>query len=321
LGLSDKMDKYKCNNCLRTFTRNESLLYHISKSVCVSAQNKIQSDDDNECKFCGKTFTTPTSMYRHMNHTCKIKKSEDLKRDAIYERLLELEEKTKEIDELKKKTQDVENENKKLKKKVDSLEKNTHNVANVTNNNTQNINNGIVAHINLIGYGKEDLSKIDKKEILKAMQFGYDSTIKLTETLHFNPKHPEYHNIYITNVKDKYAMIFDGKEWNLTMKEDLINKIYDDKKNYIEENLDDFLDSLSSSRKKALERWLMTDDDDERINKVKNEIKLLLYNKRNLIMDKQDDTVPRSKNMVRVVKTKKRAKRALKYVALNNVGE
>ena len=294
----------------------------MSKSVCVSAQNKNQSDDDNECKFCGKTFTTPTSMYRHMNHTCKIKKSEDLKRDAIYERLLELEEKTKEIDELKKKTQDVENENKKLKKKVDSLEKNTHNVTNVTNNNTQNINNGIVAHINLIGYGKEDLSKIDKKEILKAMQFGYDSTIKLTETLHFNPKHPEYHNIYITNVKDKYAMIFDGKEWNLTMKEDLINKIYDDKKNYIEENLDDFLDSLSLSRKKALERWLMTDDDDDRINKVKNEIKLLLYNKRNLIMDKQDDAIPRSKNMVRVVKTtKKRAKRALKCVALNNVGE
>jgi hypothetical protein len=127
-------------------------------------------------------------------------------------------------------------------------------INNNTTNNTQNINNGIVTHVNLIGYGKEDLSKIDKKEILKAIQFGYDSTIKLTETMHFNPKHPEYHNIYITNIKDKYAMMFDGKDWNLTMKDKLINKIYDDKKNYIEENIDEFIDSLSASRKKALER-------------------------------------------------------------------
>jgi hypothetical protein len=38
-------------------------------------------------------------------------------------------------------------------------------------------------------------------------------------------------------MKDKYAMMHDGTNWTLTTKEDLINKIYDDKKNYIEENL------------------------------------------------------------------------------------
>ena len=120
--------------------------------------------------------------------------------------------------------------------------------------------------------------------VLKAMQSGYDSPLKLTETLHFNPKHPEYQNIYITNVKDKYAMMFDGKDWNLTMKDDLINRIYDDKKNYIEENIDEFVDSLTSSRKQALDRWLDTSDDDERILKIKNDIRLLLYNKRNLVL-------------------------------------
>ena len=158
-----------------------------------------------------------------------------------------------------------------------------------------------MAHINLIGYGKEDMSKIDKKEIIKAIQQGFDSTIKLTETLHFNPKHPEYHNVYITNVKDKYAMMFDGKDWNLTMKDILINKIYDDKKNYIEENLDEFIDSLSMSRKKALERWLTTDDDDEKISKLKNEIKLLLYNKRDLILNKQEENATGSKKTIKSI--------------------
>jgi hypothetical protein len=154
-----------------------------------------------------------------------------------------------------------------------------------------------------VGYGKEDLSKIDKKDILKAMQHRYNSAIKLTETLHFNPKHPEYHNIYITNMKDKYAMLFDGKDWNLTMKDELINKIYDDKKNYIEENIDEFIDSLSVSRKKALDRWLDTDDNDERISKVKDEIKLLLYNKRNVALEKLDDNMKKinKKNIKRIL--------------------
>jgi hypothetical protein len=166
-----------------------------------------------------------------VNNTCRIKKNEDSKREEIYERLVELEKKN---DVLMKKTETYEKENNQLKKKVVSLEKNAQKVSktvnNNNNNNTNNINNGIVAHINLIGYGKEDMSKINKKDILRAIQHGFDSTIKLTETLHFNPKHPEYHNVYITNVKDKYAMMYDGKDWNLTMKDELINKIYDDKK-------------------------------------------------------------------------------------------
>lgn len=35
----------------------------------------------------------------------------------------------------------------------------------------------------------------------------FNSTLKLTDTIHFNPKHPEYHNIYIPSMKDKYAMV------------------------------------------------------------------------------------------------------------------
>ena len=280
------MSSFECDNCHQMFKRKENLEYHVKKSVCMQQKEEIF-----ECKFCQKRFTTSTSMYRHMNHTCKIKKQDDIEKSQIYERLLRLEENNRNIVK----------ENKQLKKEVDSLRKNVVNVSKITNN-TQNINNGIVAHINLIGYGKEDLSKIDKKEILKAMQSGFDSTIRLTETLHFNPKHPEYHNIYITNVKDKYAMMFDGKDWNLTMKDELINKIYDDKKNYIEENLDDFIDSLSISRKKALDRWLTTEEDDDRINKVKNEIKLLLYNKRGLVIEKHEENAMGSKKIVKSCK-------------------
>ena len=267
------MNRYECNFCKKIFSQKQSLNKHIVNRVCIGKKYNIdETNYINNCIFCNKTFTTSTSMYRHVNHTCKIKKSEDLYRDKIYIRLLELESKNQKMDLIEK-------ENLKLKKEITELKKISKKVL--------NINNGIVNNITLIGYGKEDLSRIDKKEILKAIQCGYDSALKLTETFHFNPKHPEYHNIYITNVKDKYAMMFDGKDWNLTMKDDLINKIYDDQKNYIEENIDEFIDSLSVSRRKALERWLDTDDDDDRICKIKNEIKLLLFNKRNVILDHQ----------------------------------
>ena len=74
--------------------------------------------------------------------------------------------------------------------------------ANSTNNNK--INNGTINNnIVLIGYGKEDLAKIDKKDILKSLKKGFYSTIQLTESVHFNPKYPEYHNVYISNIKDK----------------------------------------------------------------------------------------------------------------------
>ena len=81
-------------------------------------------------------------------------------------------------------------------------------------------------------------------------------------------------------MKDKYAMMFDGNDWTLTTKDVLINQIYEDKKNYIEENIDAFLDSLTASRKNSLERWLETDENDEKIKNIKEHIKLLLYNKK-----------------------------------------
>jgi hypothetical protein len=294
------MTEYKCGTCNKIFKRKNNLDYHVTNRVCIGKQYEIDENDDasHNCKLCGKGFTSATNMYRHTNHTCKVKKSEDRERGKIYERLLELEKKTKQLDVLKKENTTMKKENNTMKKKVEKMEK-IITGSKQPNNITNNINNGIVAHINLVGYGKEDISRIDKKDLLRAIQYGYDSTIKLTEALHFNPNYPEYHNVYITNMKDKYAMMFDGKDWNLTMKDELINKIYDDKKNYIEENIDDFIDSLTSSRKKALERWLSTDDNDDRIIKIKNEIKLLLYNKRNVILDKQEETQQSVKKTVK----------------------
>ena len=266
------MSNHVCTECNRVFARKENLDNHVKKQACKKLVHF--------CKFCNKGYTTETSMYRHMRSACKVKKTNDDEKDKIYERLLQVETRCKL----------VEQENKELQEKIKKINKTSVDLSKTTNTvikgSNNNINTGIINNntnnIILVGYGKEDLTKLDKSDIMKALQNGYYSTVKLTEAVHFNPKYLEYHNVYISNIKDKYAMMFDGKRWTLTTKEELINQIYEDKKNYIEENFEDFINSLSQSRKRALERWLDTDDEDKKIKEIKDSIKLLLYNSRQL---------------------------------------
>jgi ankyrin repeat protein len=157
-----------------------------------------------------------------------------------------------------------------------------------------------------LSYGQEDMTKIDNDEILNALKKGYYSTLTLTEAVHFNPKYPEYQNVYISNIKDKYAMYYDGKNWTLTMKEELIEKIYEDKKSYIEENLDDFVNSLTDSRKNALDRWLNTDEEDDKIKEIKGKIRLLLYNKRELPIENYEIIKKDNAELINKIKISKK---------------
>jgi len=263
---------FTCNKCNHLFVRQQHLDNHIEKNSCRKKKHG--------CRYCIKSFTTVNSMYRHMKHSCKVRKQEEEKKLDILNRLILLEEKNKTLEE---KNKVLENEIIKIKNKKTNITNN-----NITTNNGA-INNGTVInnHINLVAFGREDMTKIDKKEILKILRKGYDSTLRLTETVHFNPKYPEDHNVYITNMKDKYAMMYDGKSWNLTIKEDLINRLYDDKKDYIEENVEDFVKFLTRSQKNALDRWANTDEEDNKIKRLKERIKLLLYNSRDVPINTQ----------------------------------
>jgi hypothetical protein len=316
------MSVYSCEYCKREFNRKDHLIYHITNKVCLKK--------DFNCRYCPSKFTSKVAMYTHMRDVCKIKKQNDKEKEDILERLMKLEEDNKRLAQLEednkrlikleednkkqqKATKKLEADNKKLKEENKKMKtcmrrviKTTDKSSDINNKITNNsINNGIVNNgtfnnnnIILVGYGSEDLSKLSKLDMLKVLQSGYNSTVKLTEVVHFNPDFPEYHNVYISNMKDKYAMMHDGNKWTLTTKEDLISKIYDDKKNYIEENLEAFVESLHPFRKRALERWLDTDDEDTKVKEIKENIKLLLYNSKNMIIDSKEPVKLKSVKVV-----------------------
>ena len=181
----------------------------------------------------------------------------------IYDKLLELEERIEKLH----------NENIKLKKKSYGPKK--------IINNIGLHNNGIINNITIVACGKEDITKINIKSIINAVSKGFKSPVQLTKVIHFNDKHPEYQNVYIPSIKGSYAMVYDGNEWKLMQKNDLIESIYMDKKYYIEENLEDFAKSLSDYKIRALKKWLDSDEnDDKSIKSIKKDIEYLLYNER-----------------------------------------
>jgi uncharacterized C2H2 Zn-finger protein len=282
---------YICDKCNKPFHTKSSYTKHINtKTVCIDRNNlKI---DANKCIYCLKMFSTKGNIVRHIKSDCYVVKKINSEKQEIFNRL-----KQEELDrfnhcetilvnktdtknkELKEELKEL--ENMRLQNKIDrikcSIIQNSHNTTNIQNIQTTNIY--------LIGYGKEDLTKLKQKEIIKVLNKGFMSPVELTETIHFNPKYPEYHNVYISSMKDKYAMVYNGKTWNLVNKVELVDQIYDEKKDFISENFEEFYDSLTSSKRNALKEWFNMDDDDQKIKQIKEDLKLLLYNKRKIVLD------------------------------------
>ena len=87
-------------------------------------------------------------------------------------------------------------------------------------------------------------------------------------------------NIYISNMKDKYIMVYDGINWNLANKKEELDKLYDEKEMILEEWLEENKDA---DIKEKFVKYLNNKETDECINRIKDEIKLRMYNKKQLI--------------------------------------
>ncbi len=198
------------------------------------------------CKYCNKVFTTNSNYNRHVKRNCKKRKEIEDEKALIFERLL------KKLESIEKENLEIRKENMEVKEKLTRITKiiykknqasNCHNTNNTQNNNIVNSNNNNT--FVLVGCGKENIMKLDKQKIIRAVSAGFYSTRKLTDLVHFDPEHPECHalkyvehilkpkaeflsiktqrhNVYIGNMKDKYAMMYDGINWSMTTKTELI---------------------------------------------------------------------------------------------------
>lgn len=99
--------------------------------------------------------------------------------------------------------------------------------------------------------------------------------------VHFDPKHPENHNICITNIKDTYVTTFDGTKWILhdrdTFLEDLIDKYEYKLNSWARHNAKEHPYEM-----RQFQLYLEKCENHGVRDKIKNETKFTLYNNRTL---------------------------------------
>ena len=99
---------------------------------------------------------------------------------------------------------------------------------NITNNNITNITNNTINnnyHIHLNAFGKETYEHIDFKRIFSDKNILFN----LIKETHFNEQHPENWNVAIINERSKHANIYNGKEFVIIQKKDMIDMMLKNK--------------------------------------------------------------------------------------------
>jgi hypothetical protein len=237
------------------------------------------------CDYCQLSFSRKDNLNRHLK-ICKEKEKKDLETNILKEQNICLKQ---ELEEIKKQLKIVMNTVCKIHPKTfNKLNKNL-NSNNNSNNTTTNSNNTNTINntINIVALGHEELeeifSELEKKKILKQR---YNSLNYLINYVHFNYKYPQFRNILITNTQNSIAFKFDNKsnKFIAINKDALLDDLINERMSDIEMFYDEVKDKLDERTKEIIEKFINNmDTDEEFIEKKKKEIKLIIYNNRDLV--------------------------------------
>ena len=80
-------------------------------------------------------------------------------------------------------------------------------------------------------------------------------------------------------------MVYDGKKWNLQNRNEAISDLIDEKELIIDQKLEEWIANGNQypDIMNKFNNYLQKKENDDILNKIKEEIQLLLFNNRNLI--------------------------------------
>ena len=154
------------------------------------------------------------------------------------------------------------------------------------NGNIGNVGNTL--NFQLLNYKDTNYDVLSEREYVKCIKSCNHCVKNLIEKVHFNKKHPENMNIYISSIKSKYIVLYRDNAWNIVDRKEQINDMYERNEMFLESWYDEYKEKYPEMIK-SFNRYLKNRDTNEVLNKVKDEILLMLYNKRQMIKDQADE--------------------------------
>jgi hypothetical protein len=262
--INSKENGYKCLICNIIYKHSQTLSNH-KKTKHQNYENDIQNINQNE--------------------KSEIEQFKELfleKQDYYEKQLNALNEKNKQLELLVNTS----------KSKTKNITNNNTNNTNTNSNNTTN--NGTINNINIVQFGREDSSLLNKDEISKILyEKGIDGLLASIEVLHFNNRLPQYKNIRLTNLKSKYIDIHNGTKWIKENQDKVLNDtlenhtyhlqtICDEKGNpkRIKNSVKNIINDYSEANKLDTDEKKLTNNK-KTIKKIidkKEEVKLFVYN-------------------------------------------
>jgi 23S rRNA pseudoU1915 N3-methylase RlmH len=246
-----------------------------SKRHQQNVTNELKTSLPFKCD-CGKQYTHRQSLYNHKKQCDYIAPSvESLMKEAIEKKDSEIK---KIID---KKDQQIEELRKQVEMLIGNSGKNIASNNNSTIGNQNNIQNQQNVNITVNSFGSENIDHITDQIICKLIKTApFTCVPQLIEKIHFDPEHPENHNIKITNKKLNYAEIVKNNKWVTANKKKVIDDVIQKSYDILDEKYNDNKEDISDKRKERFENFQEKfENEDESLRKnMKNDVDLLLIN-------------------------------------------
>ena len=268
----DSQGEIKCSNCFRHFKKRRYLTQHINRGNCkgfVKSDNKYNdlNDDpyydkyDNKLEYYNDSQHNSIINVNQTNDMIDNNKNDNNNQNDILKLIIEQHEKEK--IEWKKERDIMRTEISKLVEKVGTTY-NSYNQQNIYINNL----------------GQENLDYLSSDYLGKLLNLPYSAIPKLIKNIHFNPKHPENHNVRITNKKLPYAQIYKNNEWVISDKKEVIENMVDNGFNIIDSFYNEKSDNLDNNKKYKFKNFQVKYDDKEKnlLKKLNKDAELILIN-------------------------------------------
>lgn len=289
-GDNNEQQSNQCHKCLKILSSHKSLKRHISIG-CKGNKEMLQCDD------CLTVFTRLDALKRHTKGYCKGYKTDPTEESdkLIIAKLLS------EMQIMKNKLELIEShptlpmtDSNNITNNIKTSTNSDNTINNIIHNNINNVNSNnsnVILNVDLVAFGEEQIGDILSDDQCKTLfNRGFSAVPILIKHVHCNKNIPQYNNCYISNMRDKNGLVYDGDKWILMKLCDLVDALCDKKHVYLENKYDEYKQDKGESIVQ-FDRYLKEQKKDSKAlaKRYKEDVPLILYNNRDVAIQTKNN--------------------------------